>query len=67
MKRANSDFQRVHKTSKVRVELSLETRFNTYKVLGWKYGQLTKERYDIRSIRQAEILFQRTVKELESH
>ena len=65
MKRANSDFQRVHKTSKVRVELSLETRFNTYKVLGWKYGQLTKERYDIHSIRQADIVFQRIIKELE--
>jgi len=58
---------KTHKSTKVRVELSLETRFNTYKVLGWKYGQLTKERYDIRSIRQAETLFQRIVKELESH
>ena len=58
---------KTHKTQSVRIELSLETRFNTYRVLGWEYGQLTKERYDIRSIRQAEILFQRTVKELESH
>jgi len=59
--------KKTHKTQSVRIELSLETRFNTYRVLGWEYGQLTKERYDIRSIRQAEILFQRTVKELESH
>ena len=57
--------KKTHKTQSVQVELSLETRFNTYKVLGWKYGQLTKERYDIHSIRQADIVFQRIIKELE--
>ena len=57
---------KTHKSTSIRVELSLETKFNTYRVLGYHYGQLVKERYDIRSIGQAEILFQRTVKELEA-
>jgi len=57
--------KRVHKHNSIRVELSLETKFNTYKVLGWEYGQLTKERYNILSRSQAEILFQRIVSELE--
>lgn len=56
----------VHKHNSVRVELSLETKFNTYRVLGWKYGQLVKERYNIRSRNQADIVFQRTVSELEN-
>jgi len=67
MKRETNAIHKTHKSTSIRVELSLETRFNTYRVLGYHYGQLTKERYDIRSVTQAEIVFQRTIKELESY